>query len=226
MKAALQDHGWTEHSQMTVLADGADGLKRVVQGAVPEEPRNILDWLHISMRLRPIEQMGPNLADVLGEVDAGTAAAIRVKLPRLRYQMWRGKWAAAIERMRDLYRSAGAVIESLRTLDAEDAERVGRFRQHLVSLRDYLKNNWSSLTNYGHLHRHGRRISSAPAESGMTHLVNQRMGKRQPMCWSREGAHLLLQVRCAMLDCRLDARFRELYPQFRQTPAAVQLPVL
>ncbi len=41
------------------------------------------------------------------------------------------------------YRGAGAVIESLPALDAE---RVGRSRQHLVSLRDYLKNNWSSLT--------------------------------------------------------------------------------
>ncbi len=137
--------------------------------------------------------------------------------------MWHGKWAAAIERMGGLYRGAGAVIESLRTLDAE---RVERFRQHLVSLRDYLKNNWRSLTNYGHVHRQGRRISSAPAESGMTHLVNQRMGKRQPMCWSLEGAHLLLQVRCAMLDNQLDARFREWYPQFRQMPAAVQLPLL
>ncbi len=35
---------------------------------------------------------------------------------------------------------------------------------------------------------------SAPAESGMSHLVNQRMGKRQPMCWSLEGAHFLLGV--------------------------------
>jgi len=63
------------------------------------------------MRLRPTEQMGPNVGDVLGEVDAGTAAAIRTKLPRLRYQMRHGKWVGAIERMRGLYRSAGAVIE-------------------------------------------------------------------------------------------------------------------
>jgi len=34
-----------------------------------------------SMRLRLIEQMGPNVGNVLGEVDSGTAAAIRIKLP-------------------------------------------------------------------------------------------------------------------------------------------------
>jgi hypothetical protein len=45
MKAALGDQGWTEQSRVTVLADGADGLKSVVQWAVPQTPRNILDWL-------------------------------------------------------------------------------------------------------------------------------------------------------------------------------------
>jgi len=49
----------------------------------------------------------------------------------------------------------------------------------------------------------------------MSHLINQRMGKRQAMRWSAEGAHLLLQVRCAVLDDRLDTLFREQYPQFR-----------
>jgi hypothetical protein len=91
MKAALNEHGWTEQSRVTILADGADGLKSLVQEAIPQAPRNILDWFHISMRLRSIEQMSPTVADVLGDVDPVTAAAIRTKLPRLRYQMWNGK---------------------------------------------------------------------------------------------------------------------------------------
>jgi hypothetical protein len=142
----------------------------VVQSAVPQVPRNILDWFHISMRLRPIEQMGSNIAEILGDVDADTAAAIRSKLPSLRYQRWHGKWAAAIERMRGIYRGAGAGIGSLRPVDAE---RVERFRQHMVNLRDYLKNNWSSLTNYGHaasarpqdIERPGRIGNESPGQS-------------------------------------------------------------
>jgi len=67
---------------------------------------------------------------------------------------------------------------------------------------------------------------SAPAESGMSHLVNQRMGKRQPMCWSLEGAHFLLHVRCAVLDGRLETLFREWHPRFRLTPTAVRLPAM
>ena len=47
------------------------------------------------------------------------------------------------------------------------------------------------------------------------------MAKRQPMRWSAEGAHLLLQVRCALLDDRLDELFREWYPEWGTSPPAV-----
>jgi hypothetical protein len=40
------------------------------------------------------------------------------------------------------------------------------------------------------------------------------------MCWTAEGAHLLLQVRCAVLDGRLDALLRGRYPTFRLTSPA------
>jgi hypothetical protein len=50
--------------------------------------------------------------------------------------------------------------------------------------------------------------------------------KRQPMCWTTEGSHLLLQVRCAALDGKLDALFREWYPRFRLKSMALQVPAL
>ena len=89
----------------------------------------------------------------------------------------------------------------------------------MIELRDYLRSNWNGLRNYGAERRQGRKISSALAESAMSHLVNQRMGKRQPMRWSAEGAHLLLQVRCAVLNKRLDSLFREWHPDFRNERA-------
>jgi hypothetical protein len=42
MKAALQANGWTNQTKVVVLADGADGLKNLVQAAVDPEPRSIL----------------------------------------------------------------------------------------------------------------------------------------------------------------------------------------
>jgi len=223
MKAALDDTGCTAESTIAVLADGADGLNSVVQAASSQQPRNILDWFHISMRLRPIEQMGQKLAHELADQNGSMATVIEQLLPRVRYQMWHGKFAAAVNRMREIFKATTDVCGAL---TPAETERVNRFRKHLIDLRDYLKNNWSSLTNYAHAKRYGLRISSAPAESGMSHLVNQRMGKRQPMCWSSDGAHLLLQVRCAVLDDRLETLFREQHPRFRTMPAAVKLPVV
>jgi len=53
-------------------------------------------------------------------------------------------------------------------------ERVRRFQQHLIDLGDYLRSNWNGLRHYAAETRQGRRISSAMAESAMSHLVNQR----------------------------------------------------
>jgi hypothetical protein len=104
--------------------------------------------------------------------------------------------------MHEIYQAAKTVLKAV---SAIDTERLRRFRRHLFEFKEYLRNNWKNLTNYADAYRRGLRISSAPAESGMSHLVNQRMGKRQPMRWSAEGAHQLLQVRCAVLDRRFEA---------------------
>src|SRR6202011_6035216 len=122
------------------------------------------------------------------------------------HQMWNGKWHAAMHRMRDIYRETR---EAAVRPHSTGSDRIDRFRKDLLDLRDYLRNNWTGLKNYAHAYRHRLRISSAPAESEMSHLVNQRMGKRQPMCCALEGALFLLQVRCAVLDGRLETLFRE-----------------
>jgi len=109
----------------------------------------------------------------------------RQKVPRIRYQMWNGRWPQSFKRMHTIYDAAKKGLEGAAPCDRE---RLHRFRQHLFDLHEYLKNNWKSLTNYAYADRHGLRISSAPAESGMAHLVNQRMGKKQSMRCPRGGA--------------------------------------
>jgi hypothetical protein len=185
--------------------------------------RAILDWFHISMRLRAVEQMTTKTAAVIEAIDPELAAMVREKLPRVRFQMWNGQWAKAIRRMHSIFISAGQISNQIA---AACTERIQRFRTHLLDLRNYLVSNQNGLTNYAHAYRHGLRISSAPAESGMNHLVNQRMGKHQPMRWSADGAHLLLQVPCAVMDGRLDELFRERYPMFRVVAPAVSTTLM
>jgi hypothetical protein len=114
MRVAMRSDGWTEQSRVAVLADGADGLAGLVSAVSPNTCRSILDWFHVSMRLRPIEQMAPKTASVLGQLDVGLAEFILEKMPRVRYQMWNGRWHAAVRRMHEIYQAAkiGLKLES------------------------------------------------------------------------------------------------------------------
>jgi hypothetical protein len=218
MRTALDDHGLTKTSHVRVLADGADSLSNLVNAATETETHRVLDWFHISMRLRPIEQMSPGIASIVGDADPILTELLREKIHRVRFQMWNGKWQAALDRLGAIYRiTKKFLIQS----SSSDAERIGRFRKHMLDLRDYLCRNQVAFRNYARDRRKGLRISSALAESAMSHLVNERMGKRQRMRWSAEGAHLLLQVRCAVLDNRLELLFREWLPNFRPPDRSV-----
>ncbi|MDQ2735429.1 MAG: hypothetical protein M3Y55_10665, partial [Pseudomonadota bacterium] len=57
-------------------------------------------------------------------------------------------------------------------------------------------------------YRKGEYISSAMAESAVNQVINARMCKRQQMRWTPRGAHLLAQVRCAVLNGDAAARLR------------------
>ena len=46
-------------------------------------------------------------------------------------------------------------------------------------------------------------------------VIGRRMAKKQPMRWSRHGAHLLVQIRVAVLDGRLPHLFQRWYPRIR-----------
>jgi hypothetical protein len=50
MRSALDDDGYTNHTKLSVLADGADGLSRVVRDGAQRTPIAQLDWFHIVRR--------------------------------------------------------------------------------------------------------------------------------------------------------------------------------
>jgi hypothetical protein len=55
--------------------------------------------------------------------------------------------------------------------------------------------------------RAGLRVGTSITEGTANFLVNRRMNKSQQMRWSRDGADLLLQVRCAVYNGTLGAGF-------------------
>jgi hypothetical protein len=63
------------------------------------------------------------------------------------------------------------------------------------------------MVNYAERHRAGLRVGTAITEGTANFLVNRRMNKAQQMRWSRRGADLLLQVRCAIYNGALGSGF-------------------
>jgi hypothetical protein len=74
MRAALETSGWTAASRVAILADGADGLTGLVEAATGKDSRSVLDWFHISMRLRAIEQITAKTASLIEPLDRSSAA--------------------------------------------------------------------------------------------------------------------------------------------------------
>ena len=85
----------------------------------------------------------------------------------------------------------------------------------------YIRNNRAFIPNFGERYRQGDTISTSFVESTIHQVISKRFVKKQQMQWTPRGAHLLLQTRTRVLDDELDAAFRNWYPQFRPTTAAV-----
>jgi hypothetical protein len=77
----------------------------------------------------------------------------------------------------------------------------------LHELNGYLTGQSNWLVNYAKRHRAGLRVGTALTEATANFLVNRRMNKSQQMRWTRRGADLLLQVRCAVYNGTLGSGF-------------------
>ena len=81
----------------------------------------------------------------------------------------------------------------------------------LHAIDKYLRAQAAWLVNYAKRYRAGLRVGTSVTEGTANFLVNRRMNKSQQMRWSRRGADLLLQVRCAVYNGTLGAGFGPLF---------------
>ncbi len=110
---------------------------------------------------------------------------------------------------------SSASAKSCRSSEANgDRKRDPSSRRLWTALREidrYLTSQSAWLVNYAERHRAGLRVGTSITEGTANFLVNRRMNKSQQMRWSRRGADLLLQVRCAVLNGKLGSSFEPLF---------------
>jgi hypothetical protein len=133
-------------------------------------------------------------------------AVIVAEVDRLRWRIWNGKAKDAritLERIRQ-------VMPAFQGEQKRDTSS----RRLWTALREidrYLTSQSAWLVNYAERHRAGLRVGTSLTEGTANFLVNRRMNKSQQMRWSRRGADLLLQVRCAALNGKLGSSFGQLF---------------
>lgn len=189
--------GWDGQSKVTVISDGEPALPNLVRRAVRGPVTHILDWWHISMRVKHIENA------VRGVLQSKEFSGVPLLFERpadtLRRYIWHGKVMTAATILKVLQIDCDRLHAEPREL-REAAKRVKARCQDLYS---YLANNFDALVDYGHRHPSELAVSSSRAEGCVDDVGNTRMGKRRRIRWSPQGAHRVAVTRAAVLDGRL-----------------------
>jgi hypothetical protein len=212
--------GRTEDTRLTAFTDGCPGLRRILADAgVTTAP--FLDWFHIAMRLQHLTQVASGLS--CDDLSRATAKAVVVaEVERLHWRLWNGKATNArisISRIRAVMHHFKGETNTRKSIPASR-----KLWTALHALDGYLTGQRHWLVNYAERHRAGLRVGTAITEGTANFLVNRRMNKCQQMRWSRRGADLLLQVRCAVYNGTLGSgfgqKFKPANDAYPQTAAA------
>jgi hypothetical protein len=192
----LTSLGRSKATVVTAFTDGCPGLQAVLNDVGITGPP-ILDWYHIAMRLQHARQTASGLStDRPRRVRA--KAEIIDEVERLRWRIWNGKAT-------DARRSIDRIRRVMHVYKGERGHRITGVASRklwtaLHEIDSYLSGQSGRLVNYAARHRAGLRVGTSITEGAANFLVNHRTNKSQQMRWSRRGADLLLQVRCAIYN--------------------------
>jgi hypothetical protein len=207
IRRSLETVGRTTDTTLTAFTDGCPGLRSILTVADVAKPP-IADWFHIAMRLQHAKQAANGLStDEPARVQAKKVIVAEVE--RLHWRIWNGKAKSAqitLERIRKV----------MHVFKGERGHRTtgvsSRKLWHaLHEVDSYLRGQSARLVNYAERYRAGVRVGTSVTEGTANFLVNRRMNKAQQMRWSRRGADLLLQVRCAVYNGALGKGFGHLF---------------
>ena len=195
-KSRLRHHFLSEQciaadQPITVVSDGAGEFEKAVAGSKRPLTR-ILDWFHIAMKFRAIEQSVWKFPELL----APNGRRVQDEIASAKWLTWHGKGSQAVERIKSIH-------------DMFDLSPEDQYRAFWWNLREtywYLDANSQYLVNYGWRYRRGMPISSSIAESAVNEVVSLRCAKKRQMRWTDKGAHLLVQVRVAAINGDLKMR--------------------
>src|SRR3954467_13144997 len=135
-------------------------------------------------------------------------ATIVAEVDRLHWRIWNGNAKNAQRSIKRIRK----VMHAFKGEHSQGAKGVAsrKLWHALHAIDKYLRGQAAWLVNYARRYRAGLRVGTSITEGTANFLINRRMNKSQQMRWSRRGADLLLQVRCAVLNGKLGSSFEPL----------------
>jgi hypothetical protein len=207
----LRSQGLQINQDVTVLTDGGDSVRGFLDDISPCAEHD-LDWCHLTLRLTGLTQDTTGLT----HHNPVEALALQSRLDRIKGRLWHGNTDEALSRAQELAGDVAALNSAYPGLQ--------RFAKAAAGLVTDIENNAAAIPNYGARRHDAEPISTAFVESTVNLVVSKRFAKKQPMPWSKTGAHRLLQTRTQTLDGTLRQTFIKWYPAMAandtQSPAA------
>ena len=207
IRRSLETVGRTDDTELTAFTDGCPGLRSILAdaGITNSADSRLVPYRHAAPAR---EASGDRIVDRrAGPMQAKTVIVAEVE--RLRWRIWNGK-------AKNARRSIDRIRKVMHVFKGEHGHRTTgvpsrKLWAALHEVDHYLNGQSNWLVNYAKRYRAGLRVGTSVTEGTANFLVNRRMNKSQQMRWSRRGADLLLQVRCAVYNGVLGSGFGHLF---------------
>jgi len=219
IRRSLEAVGRTAGTTVTAFTNGCPGRQSILADAGVTKPP-LADWFHIAMRLQHAKLAASALpTDEPGRKEV--KATIVAEVERLHWRIWNGK-------VKNAQRTFDRIRKVMHVYKGERGHRTrgvaSRKLWHALHAIDkYLRRQSARLVNYAARYRAGLRVGTSVTEGTANFLVNRRMNKSQQMRWSRRGADLLLQVRCAVYNGTLGFSFGQRFEPTGRPDAALTM---
>jgi hypothetical protein len=138
--------------------------------------------------------------------DCRNRAKFTDAVEHIRWRLWHGQTKRAVH----LIQRTRAAVEAKGEGKTAAAKSVTKLTKALVALETYVSGLANLIIDYASARLDDEPFSTSPTEGAVQWLLHRRMGAQQQMRWSPRGAHLMLQVRTAIVNGTLDADHRDI----------------
>lgn len=215
LNGVLSGLGMTTDTEVTILSDGADGPRSLGEAASTGTVYHVLDWFHLAMRIQHAAQCAVGWPGNTVS-DCQKRAKLIDAVEHIRWRLWHGQTRRAL----CLIQRTLATIKATAEGRAAAAKSAAKLAKALIALETYVSGLADLIIDYASARLDDEPFSTSPTEGAVQWLLHRRMGARQQMRWSPRGAHLMLQVRTAIVNGTFDVDHRNICQRRRSFPLA------